>query len=1663
MINRIESIEAWITSLENDVQTIQTLIVALESNVAVSSVNETDDGYEIVFSNGQTITISDGISTEIAVIEVDGTFYWTLNGEPILDGNGNMIQASADTPYIKDGNWWIGSTDTGVQAQGNDGADGKDGQDGADGLNGQDGADGQDGQDGADGQDGQDGADGATPITVTVNDDGTVTITIVSTGAQITLLMDNGFTVISGLTTSTNGTYIVPRSVSEVPVVMSLPVSANQVSAIQATITGSDINETETMTRADFTWGVDEPTMDSKNNQFLVNLTKGFEEDSAIILKVIVINTSGNEFTKLLVIKIADIVADITVTDTAAGSLTNSVVEALSIEDVDNLTDDEIAALSAITSLNFDAGDSEGDAIFYLSESDLKLIGLMGIADLDLSMTDFATLPKNTFNGNTALESIILPASTTAIEAYAFANTPSFTYFKLPSTILYVGEGAFGEDTVLEISDFAYSKVEFADGAAANLLVDGLNGDLLTACQSSLVKIAFTDDANFTSLGDIEGLKEAIASINKILASSSRNDLISLFTLIKKMELSNSGASRIAASRDFSTIDDKTITAITSAIADIDNSSDSIMARAAGSTQYGYTVTNAVNSVAASILDGTLPNYGDSDIETALEACSLLYYYTEGSFPSKEYKNETITFSAAVSALGTSVSTYIAEVKTIVEEEFNDFISDAVTTVAKSVLSETTGVSDSDIKAAIETAVANESNYFYTYKSYSYSSITYALSVVTTATTTSKGQYAIDYLTATGVSDIDDHLQSVKDSIGSIYEAAASNAVSTVVESIVYGAAYDDASIETALRACTYSYSSSWYTSNISIDVDTALDYLEENNINVSTYVANVHTSVKAAFEAAVSDANDKVYGYIISSIISTPAYSDLSAIADAITSCSVYYNYNYLKTVSLSSAIAYLGTTAADQAAIVQAAAKVAFTNAYNAAISDIGSSIADGAISYYNSDEVILLAYKAYSYTNLSDAELINGYYAYTSLGVSDADAITAARDYSETEYGYVGTITLALYDAALSAAVTSVTTSVWLGTTSNSYDAITTALLDYTLIYNVSDILEYHAKEGDSTITIESLYNKVIANIDANNSTVSSLTSYILANVSGTSQEEIESAIKALDTTGLLSDATITLLAQQIIAAQDSNLEAYYDTSDELTAIVMYIYNSYVGSDVDKVSAFTSLTYSELVALVDAYRASQAGLSTAYSFASDSAKSAFTSAVVAGLQAYQQNALEDYVEDYFDSIGMGEIDSIDDISSLITNLVNLANGDIDEIDDIMNLVSTALAYADQIELMLNFALDFNIIDQDTYDTVMGVIEVVQTINGYYLQAQEVIEAIEDALGVDLSNLEAAFLSTTTTVVNELFATVFSAVMEVGLSGEVTDYLEAIIPALIEVGISDAITDELLNLLEVLFDTSLDVADAAINYVAAYLESELTELFNELMSGDLSLFEDGISAMEALIEDAISLVDSFSIDDLTEISDVLESLVSTMTKSNSHNGAVASTFAGFKDFTKLAVVDSLPSTLIIIGNSAFENTAIAEIELPASVKAIGSRSFADCSNLKSVTSHAKAAPLLVPAIEVKEVEIPFFAQSTKLVIPTKIEVDTFEGVSKSDSKLYVPSGSKNYEAIEIIPSISSLFTTCGEYTTSGFIEYSLGKLQSSYVIDTQWSKVFGSVNTIE
>lgn len=71
-------------------------------------------------------------------------------GAPGADGK------DGNTPYIGDnGNWWIGDTDTGVNATGNKGEKGDKGDTGAQGER---------GDKGADGQDGKDGNDGVTPI-----------------------------------------------------------------------------------------------------------------------------------------------------------------------------------------------------------------------------------------------------------------------------------------------------------------------------------------------------------------------------------------------------------------------------------------------------------------------------------------------------------------------------------------------------------------------------------------------------------------------------------------------------------------------------------------------------------------------------------------------------------------------------------------------------------------------------------------------------------------------------------------------------------------------------------------------------------------------------------------------------------------------------------------------------------------------------------------------------------------------------------------------------------------------------------------------------------------------------------------------------------------------------------------------------------------------------------------------------------------------------------------------------------------------------------------------------------------------------------------------------------------------------------------------------------
>ena len=162
--SRVTKLEELCKEMNTNITSLQTIVDVLQSNDFITSVVEIKKdgevvGYTITFGKHDPITIyhgqdgkdgadgkdgqdgqngadgKDGITPVIGVAQdTDGVYYWTLNGEWLLDDNGNKLPVS-----------------------------GKDGQNGTNGSNGQDGTDGKDGQDGEDGKDGQDGKDGITP------------------------------------------------------------------------------------------------------------------------------------------------------------------------------------------------------------------------------------------------------------------------------------------------------------------------------------------------------------------------------------------------------------------------------------------------------------------------------------------------------------------------------------------------------------------------------------------------------------------------------------------------------------------------------------------------------------------------------------------------------------------------------------------------------------------------------------------------------------------------------------------------------------------------------------------------------------------------------------------------------------------------------------------------------------------------------------------------------------------------------------------------------------------------------------------------------------------------------------------------------------------------------------------------------------------------------------------------------------------------------------------------------------------------------------------------------------------------------------------------------------------------------------------------------------
>ena len=141
---RVTNLENLVKQANNELISIKGIVDAFKSGDIITDIQETSEGYIIVFANGDPIFIRNGVDGKMPNIIVkkdptDNNYYWYLvddNGKetPITDTEGNKVKANGSdgkTPDLRinsDGYWevsydGINYTSLGVKATGENGED----------------------------------------------------------------------------------------------------------------------------------------------------------------------------------------------------------------------------------------------------------------------------------------------------------------------------------------------------------------------------------------------------------------------------------------------------------------------------------------------------------------------------------------------------------------------------------------------------------------------------------------------------------------------------------------------------------------------------------------------------------------------------------------------------------------------------------------------------------------------------------------------------------------------------------------------------------------------------------------------------------------------------------------------------------------------------------------------------------------------------------------------------------------------------------------------------------------------------------------------------------------------------------------------------------------------------------------------------------------------------------------------------------------------------------------------------------------------------------------------------------------------------------------------------------------------------------------------------
>lgn len=125
-----KSLKKQCEQMNANIESLQTIIAALQDNdyiLNISPIYEdgAEVGYVITFAKSGKVTIyngkngndgTDGKTPMISVAQEEGVYYWTVDGEWLLDSDGNRVQATGMdgvTPEFKiiDGRWYVSYDD----------------------------------------------------------------------------------------------------------------------------------------------------------------------------------------------------------------------------------------------------------------------------------------------------------------------------------------------------------------------------------------------------------------------------------------------------------------------------------------------------------------------------------------------------------------------------------------------------------------------------------------------------------------------------------------------------------------------------------------------------------------------------------------------------------------------------------------------------------------------------------------------------------------------------------------------------------------------------------------------------------------------------------------------------------------------------------------------------------------------------------------------------------------------------------------------------------------------------------------------------------------------------------------------------------------------------------------------------------------------------------------------------------------------------------------------------------------------------------------------------------------------------------------------------------------------------------------------------------------